>query len=379
MQKKVLLFAAALLAAAETFALRPGDPVEELIGVNWVQGAPLAMLPPENPAPGDPEFKAVVFLLTRAQNTDGTLTLLNYLRRTFANKVRFAVVTPDSETDVKNLLKRHPDFTASFGVDTERTLTPKYIGSSLLLPLAFVADKEGEIVWSGEAAYLGEALQKCLDGTLDRDAQRKLSPLLDELPTLLRGDNESRMRRLVDSIFRIEPGQPTALRIRLFVLESSNRAGEALDLVQSQIKLAPKVTRLYFEAMNLIARNPQLAPENAAVVNAYAAAVTDDPDADNQMAWMLLNRQPDDPDALKSAKMLTERANSLLQNDTQGALRGSCLNTQALLAYRLGKLEEANKLQAEAIRVFEAADLPGAASDAQRRLRYYETVLSLAR
>ena len=379
MQRKVLLFAAALLAAAETFALRPGDPVEELIGVNWVQGAPLAMLPPENPAPGDPEFKAVVFLLTRAQNTDDTLTLLNYLRRTFANKVRFAVVTPDSETDVKNLLKRHPDFTASFGVDTERTLTPKYIGSSLLLPLAFVADKEGEIVWSGEAAYLGEALQKCLDGTLDRDAQRKLSPLLDELPTLLRGDNESRMRRLVDSIFRIEPGQPTALRIRLFVLESSNRAGEALDLVQSQIKLAPKVTRLYFEAMNLIARNPQLAPENAAVVNAYAAAVTDDPDADNQMAWMLLNRQPDDPDALKSAKMLTERANSLLQNDTQGALRGSCLNTQALLAYRLGKLEEANKLQAEAIRVFEAADLPGAASDAQRRLRYYETVLSLAR
>lgn len=379
MQRKVLLFAAALLAAAETFALRPGDPVEELIGVNWVQGAPLAMLPPENPAPGDPEFKAVVFLLTRAQNTDDTLTLLNYLRRTFANKVRFAVVTPDSETDVKNLLKRHPDFTASFGVDTKRTLTPKYIGSSLLLPLAFVADKEGEIVWSGEAAYLGEALQKCLDGTLDRDAQRKLSPLLDELPTLLRGDNESRMRRLVDSIFRIEPGQPTALRIRLFVLESSNRAGEALDLVQSQIKLAPKVTRLYFEAMNLIARNPQLAPENAAVVNAYAAAVTDDPDADNQMAWMLLNRQPDDPDALKSAKMLTERANSLLQNDTQGALRGSCLNTQALLAYRLGKLEEANKLQAEAIRVFEAADLPGAASDAQRRLRYYETVLSLAR
>lgn len=379
MQRKILLFAAALFAAVETFALRPGDPVEELIGVNWVQGAPLAMLPPENPVPGEPEFKAVVFLLTRARNTDDTLTLLNYLRRTFANKVRFAVVTPDSETDVKNLLKRHPEFTASFGVDTKRTLTPKYIGSSLLLPLAFVADREGEIVWSGEAAYLGEALQKCLDGTLDRDAQRKLSPLLDELPTLLRGDNESRMRRLVDSIFRIEPGQPTALRIRLFVLESNGRAAEALKLVQSQIKLAPKVTRLYFEAMNLIARNPQLASQNEAVVRAYTEAVKNDPDADNQMAWMLLTRQPDEPEALKSARVLTERARTLLKTDAQGALRGSCLNTQALLAYRLGKLEEAKKLQAEAIRVFEAADLPGAVSDARRRLHYYETVLSLAR
>ena len=379
MQRKILLFAAALFAAVETFALRPGDPVEELIGVNWVQGAPLAMLPPENPVPGEPEFKAVVFLLTRARNTDDTLTLLNYLRRTFANKVRFAVVTPDSETDVKNLLKRHPEFTASFGVDTKRTLTPKYIGSSLLLPLAFVADREGEIVWSGEAAYLGEALQKCLDGTLDRDAQRKLSPLLDELPTLLRGDNESRMRRLVDSIFRIEPGQPTALRIRLFVLESNGRAAEALKLVQSQIKLAPKVTRLYFEAMNLIARNPQLASQNEAVVRAYTEAVKNDPDADNQMAWMLLTRQPDEPEALKSARVLTERARTLLKTDAPGALLGSCLNTQALLAYRLGKLEEAKKLQAEAIRIFEAADLPGAVSDARRRLLYYETVLSLAR
>ena len=227
----VLLLA---LSGAPLYALRPGDPAEEL-AVKWIRGVPLAVLPPAKEELKTGELKAVVFLLTRAQNTDDTLTLLNFLRRTFANRVRFAVVTPDSETDVKELLKRRPDFTASFGVDTKRTLTPKYIGSSLLLPLAFITDDEGEIVWSGEAAYLGEALQKCLDGTLDRDAQRKLSPLLDELPTLLRGDNESRMRRLVDSILRIEPGQPTALRIRLFVLESSGRADEALKLTPPRI------------------------------------------------------------------------------------------------------------------------------------------------
>ncbi|MBS1370287.1 MAG: hypothetical protein HPZ91_10070 [Lentisphaeria bacterium] len=377
--KKMILLAAAFLAAANAFALRPGDPVEELTGVKWVQGLPLAMLPPAKPSASDPKFKAVVFLLTRARNTDDTLTLLNYLRRTFANEVRLAAVTPDSEADVKALLARRPDFTLSFGIDTQRTLTPKYIGSSPLLPLAFITDNDGEIIWSGEVAYLGEALQKCLDGTLDRKAQRKLSPLLDELPTLLRGDNETRMRRTVDSIFSIEPGQPTALRIRLFVLESNGRAAEALELVQSQIKLAPKITRLYFEALNLIARNPQLAAQNEALVQAYIKAVTNDPDADNQMAWMLLTRQPDDPEALKSAKTLTARAASLLQRDAQGALRGSCLNTRALLAYRLGKLDEAEKLQAEAVKVFQAADLPGAVTDAQQKLRYYRTVLTLAR
>ncbi|NCC26034.1 MAG: hypothetical protein EOM25_12705 [Deltaproteobacteria bacterium] len=52
----------------------------------------------------------------------------------------------------------------------------------------------------------------------------------DELQTLLSGDNETRMRRTADAIFQLEPGQPSALRLRCFVLESSNRAPEALDI-----------------------------------------------------------------------------------------------------------------------------------------------------
>ncbi|MDR0933239.1 MAG: hypothetical protein LBM70_09510 [Victivallales bacterium] len=376
--KKTILFAVSLLAVFNAFALRPGDPVEELTKIKWVQGVPLQMLPPVRFSNREPQIKAVVFLLTRAWNTDDTLTLLNYLRRTFANQVQLAVVTPDSESDVKVLLSRRPDFTLSFGVDTQRTLTPKYVANSPLLPLAFVTDNSGEIIWSGEVAYLGEALQKCLNGTLDRKVQRKLAGLLDQLPTMLRGENEVRMRKLVDSIFELEPGQPTALRMRLFVLENSGRAEDAFKLVQSQIKLAPAVARLYFEAGNLIGRNPQLASYNTLIVQEYIKNITNDPDADNQMAWTLLTRQPDDPEALTNAKMLTARAASLLPRNEKNALYGSCLNTQALLAYRLGNPQEAEKLQAEAVKVFESADLPGAVSDAKQKLRYYQTVVSLA-
>ena len=206
----VLLLA---LSGAPLYALRPGDPAEEL-AVKWIRGVPLAVLPPAKEELKTGELKAVVFLLTRSANAPETLNLLNQLRRTYSGSVRFAVVTPDRETDAAAMLRERPDFKLPVAVDTDRKITSQYMSGNLLFPMAFLFDREGEIVWSGEAAYLGEALQKCLDGTLDRDAQRKLSPLLDELPTLLRGDNESRMRRLVDSIFRIEPGQPTALRIR---------------------------------------------------------------------------------------------------------------------------------------------------------------------
>lgn len=377
--KKVILCAAVLALAANLFALRPGDAAEELTGVKWMRGVPFAMLPPAKPQEGAPRYRAVVFLLTRAQTTDDTLSLLNYLRRTFANRVRFAAVTPDSENDVKALLARRPDFELSFGVDTTRKVTPQYLGSSRMLPMAFLTDDSGKILWSGEAVDLGETLHRCFDGKFDPDAQRKIAPLLDELQTLLSGDNETRMRRTSDDIFQLEPGQPSALRLRCFVLESSNRAPEALELIRSQIARAPAIPRLYIEALNLIARNPGLDAETTPVVAAYCKAVAANPDADNQIAWLLLTRQEESPEALKSARFLAGRAAAALRPDASAALRGSCLNTQALLAYRLGKTEEAARLQAQAAEAFRSAALAGAEAEAKKRTEYYNTVLELAK
>lgn len=377
--KKIISGAVFLAMTVNLFALRPGDAAEELVGVRWVAGAPFTLRPPEKSQESDPEYRAVVFLLTRAQTAGDTLTLLNYLRRTFAGKVRFAAVTPDSEPDAKALLAAYPEFDLSFGVDSKRELTPKYLGALRILPTAFLVDKTGEIIWAGEAVDLGETLRKCLDGDFDRSAQRKIAPLLEELQSLLSGDSEAKMRRTADSIFRLEPGQPSALRIRCFVLESGGQADEALKLIRAQIARAPKLPRLYLEALNLIARNPTLDAETGAVVRSYQEAVREDPDFDNQIAWLLLNRREESAEALKNAAQLTARAVRQLKPGVSAALRGSCLNTQALLAYRLGKVEEAARLQEQAEKLFLAAGLSGAAKEAARRAGYYRTVLELAK
>ena len=81
----VLLLA---LSGAPLYALRPGDPAEEL-AVKWIRGVPLAVLPPAKEELKTDELKAVVFLLTRSANAPETLTLLNRLRRTYAGSVRF--------------------------------------------------------------------------------------------------------------------------------------------------------------------------------------------------------------------------------------------------------------------------------------------------
>ena len=124
--KHIQWIAMACLAGFSAFALRPGDPAEELM-VKWIQGGPVAVLPSKNPDPEAPEYKAVVFLLTRAANRDETLNLLGYLNRIHAGKVRFAVVTPDRETDAAAMLRERPDFKLPVAVDTDRKITSQYM------------------------------------------------------------------------------------------------------------------------------------------------------------------------------------------------------------------------------------------------------------
>lgn len=376
------IFSASLLhlllipLAVPLYALRPGDPAEEL-NVKWIRGVPLAVLPPAKEELKTGELKAVVFLLTRSANAAETLTLLNRLRRTYAGSVRFAVVTPDREADAAQLLAAFPDFSLPFGIDEKRTLTAKYMNGSLLYPMAFVIDPEGNLLWNGEAVDLGEMLEAWRTKRFDAALQRRISPQLDELQTLLRENNDRRMAQLVASILKSDPGNAAALRLRSFVLENSGRAAEAWQLILSQIEKRPRLVRLYFSALDLAGRHPELGPRAAEIAERYSKAVNGDPDADNLMSYLLLNRRPEDPAALRAAQQLLRRAVASLPREASPALRASVTTTRALLEWRLGRPETAWKLQQEATKFWHDAENPAAEKSSRERETLYRTVVEL--
>ena len=285
------------LSASPLYALRPGDPAEEL-AVKWIRGVPLAVLPPAKEELKTDELKAVVFLLTPlGERAGNALTLLNRLRRTYAGSVRFALVTPDREADAAQLLAAFPDFSLPFGIDEKRKLTAQYMNGSLLYPMAFVIDPDGKILWNGEAVDLGEMLEAWRTKQFDAALQRRISPQLDELQTLLRENNDRRMKQVTAAILKSDPGNAAALRLRTFALENSGRSGEAWQLILSQIEKRPRLVRLYFSALDLAGRHPELGSRAAEIAERYSKAVNGDPDADNLMSYLLLNRRPEDPAA----------------------------------------------------------------------------------
>ena len=373
---KISLPFLAMAVAFPVWALRPGDPAEEL-NVKWLQGTPVTVLPPATPQPGTPEYKVVVFLLTRAANRVETLVLLDRLRRDYADLARIAAVTPDSESDAGKLLADHADQSIPFGVDTRRQSTPKYMNGSILYPMAFLIDGKGTVVWNGEAVDLGETLQKVKNGTFDADLQRKLAPLQDELQTLLRDGNDRRMKQITEAILRLDPGNPGAIRIRLFVFENSGRTDEAWALVAQELGRQPQLERLYFTAIDLAARHPELAGRAVEAAQAYRKNISGKPDSDNLMGWTLLNRFPMDPEILKIAAELINRAAQAIPADASPALRGAGLNAQALLANRLGEVDKAAALQTQAVAEWEKSGMTAAMREAQARAAYFETVKAM--
>ena len=360
-----------LLAAAGTsplFALRPGENALELNKINWLRGG-ISLAPEPDSAAASPRI--VVFVLTRGTTAPETFAMLRNLSSRHPG-LRTAVITPDPAADAEALLRRINPGSVAFGLDSERAITPQYMAGSLFYPTAFLIASDGRIIWRGEAVDLPEALQSYFAGKLDLKLQTRLSPLLEELQTLIRDSNDIKMRRLTDEILELDPANPAALRIRIFTLENTGRQTDAWQLLTREISRSPQVPRLYFTALDLATRYPVLRPELPAVLKQFASKVTAF-DSRNLMAWSLLNALPGDGTALTAA---AELCRGLSDAGLSAPETASLHATRALLAYRLGRPDQALAEQQQAIRLLGNRSGTELAAFREREA-FYRTVLEL--
>ena len=369
MKKSLFLALALTLCAVPLFALRPGDKALRLDKVRMVRGSAVDVAP--LPDKNGPELRAVVFLLCRAENALATVGMLHDLERTFGGRLKTAVVTPDPTPDAEALKAATGVAPVAIGVDVERELTKQYMAGSLLYPMAFLVDRRGVILWCGEAVDLAEKIQPALDGRISVKNEAEIAAAVAELQQLLRDNSETRMRRLVKRIFSLEPGNAAAMRIRMFTLENTGRIDEARKLIDEQLKAAPKLVRLYFTAVDFAARYQYSDGELALVIGAFDRNIAD-PANRIRMAWMLLERFPYHPSALRfAAKVLRQPL------PQPGVLRANAAAGRALLEYRLGSVEKALDYQREAVRLLNQVGSEAELSAAKLREAYFRAVLEL--
>ena len=371
MMKRLFFCFCLLFHTFSLFALRCGDDVMELTGIKWLRGTPQTLTLRHNKE-GKREYRIAVFMLTNSSNSVQTLRILNQLAQRYADMVQISVITPDSEEDANALLGRiHTPF-LSFGVDTKRELTFRYMGGSMLFPMAFAAGQMRTIEWSGEVIDLPELLEEAAKKPIDTDKYEKISPLLDELQMLMQSRDNRKMRLTAARIFKLDPGNAAALRMRLFYLENTSRTREAWETLKEQLDAVPGKPRLYHTALDMMSRYPGLAGELPAVTEQFLRHISD-PDSCDYVTWQLLDRFRFNSDALKAAVKIYEksRQESRKQKRSPASLAGH-YSTGAYLASTLGDMSKAIELQRKSADIQKKGNNPKAAAEAEKNAEYYD-------
>lgn len=242
------------------FALRPGDMVgKPEFKLKWIDCTPFKIgeLTKEEQAVMPP-LRILVFMFTRSENSNQMINMLEQLRLKYRNRVMVAVITPDTEHDARLFHKANPDVRVRLAVDSERKLTPLFMAGSMLYPMGFVCNSEGKVLWNGEAVDLTEAVDNIFRNRSNVQTNRKISLLIDDMQQRMRTGELRPLRQTADKIFKLDPANPTALRMLSFILENSGDINGAWQLIQSRIEAAPGTLRLYYTAVDLMRRHPRL-------------------------------------------------------------------------------------------------------------------------
>ena len=251
-----LLFAVAVLPL---WALRPGDKVGKVdFRLKWIDCTPFKIGEvTEEEKAVLPQLRALVFMFTRSESSNQIIRMLDQTRIKHRKNLLVGVITPDTEHDARIFRKANPDVRVRLAVDSERKVTPLFMAGSMLYPMAFVCDADGTVLWNGEAVDLPEALDAILSSKNDVKRQREISLLLDDMQQRMRSGEVRPLKACADKIFKLDPANPSALRMILFVLENSGDFSGAWSLLEQRIKAAPGKLRLYYTAVDMMRRYPQ--------------------------------------------------------------------------------------------------------------------------
>ena len=374
-----LICCVTVFTISPVMALRPGDVTAKVdYKLKWLDSIPfeLGKLTPEQ-GKKVPQLRALVFFRSRAKSNNILIPLLESTRRNASGDLLIAAITPDSIAETKLLQKKFPEARVRFVVDTQRRLTPLFMGGVNLFPMAFLLDRDGKIIWRGEAVDLPEAVSAAQGGRLSKPAVQRLITLhLDEMFQRMKTAELRPLRITADKIFNLDPGNATAMRLLLFVLEEAGDTEGAWELCASQLAKAPANSRLYITALGVIKRHPELRRHLVPSINKLKENAAT-PEELFAVTNFLLTNYFSDAEAMEQAGSLLHSKGLSAEDLTAKQLK-NFYSLYAYYCYLTGDLPKAIANQEKLLKHLENKRIyPSELATFKERLDFYRKLLQL--
>lgn len=326
--KKTFLALAAALAAGACLALDIGDKAPSLVADKWIQGEPVD--------PGKPDGKTtyvVEFWATWCTQCPKAIPVLNDLHHRLKDRnVVVLSVGYEPEPMVRAYLQKHR-MEFAVALDTKQANWGTYISQDQGIPYALIVDTNGVILWTGHPLdRMGRQLDRILAGTYRPEVIKKSRAMEEEIQNALIAKDLPKALAKVDELIALD--------------------GENLDYHQARL--------------GLLAQSGQLDKLKGAY-EAALRALADVPEQLNPLAWIACT-SPFPLCNLDVAWKAATRAAEMTGRKDAGALE-----TLARVNYALGRLDEAAKVQAEALKLADGDQKQMFAAT----LDYYKSAIAL--
>ncbi|MFA7231031.1 MAG: TlpA disulfide reductase family protein [Victivallaceae bacterium] len=364
------LTVALCLLVSEAFAFRTGDKATELNIKTWLLNGPVPLIFQKNTDADEKKMFVLEFWGSWAPACRDAIPILVYLQKKYAaNGLKIIAISREDENTIKKFMAEYPEINYAMAMDDKSSSTLKYLGQSMILPKIFIINSDQDIIWDGEVADLPGTLENIYAGKHDLSRQTKVSKLQEEMQLALQSGREQDMITLSDKILDLDPENGPAVRMRMFMFESSNRQEEVWKFLNALIAKHPDIVKLYFIKLDFASRYQQYSSEAGKLAETFLKQFPANTEDLNNVAWTLLTRFPMQLGITGPAYSCVDQA---LKNLEKGAadnvLKATCLNSLSLLNYRCGNPENALKIQKQVITLLKG--LP-AEANAKRLEEFY--------
>jgi peroxiredoxin len=339
-----LLFLYTLCSVIPLSALDVGDKAPELLINSWYN-KPEQLI---KESKGKKVF-LVEFWASWCKACLPSVSFLNQIHKKYKDKGLVVIgITAENKKDIMSFIKKH-NISYSIGFDQGEKAASEYVSENDGIPLAFLIDREGDIVYKGHPMQMGKLLTEVLNGTYNKGDREKLMFLLTLFDKQLKNFELIKASDTAEKILYISPDNKEAMQFRLMAFEKMGETIAAFSFLDSLISKFPDNANLYFIKLALL---QEFAPER---VKHFAEKIMvkfpDSPDILNSLAWELVDNgdfgKQEIDTALKAAELAVKKLEHNHNENKQ--LLAATLDTLARCYYNIGLLDKAIRYQTESL------------------------------
>ncbi len=343
-----LICAVCIFIYVESFALNVGDDAPDLHIARWVRGNPVLNFPDSD---GNSNVKAyIVFFWATWNNTSPRLLeFVSQMDELYKDDGLVIIgISKEAPSRVIKFLGKRDNVRVSLGIDDQAETYDEYMVATEGVPIFFIFQKDGELVWKGPPFEVDRVVSRVLSGIFDIEKQKKIERLRADIKRSSHLFDDNNRVKAAHKTLKIDPTDEVAVNIIIDNYVRRKKTEKAINFIRNVREKAKDnifLQRKFFLIELGVMRGMDITKAKSLLAQLAKDSYStfhDNPKVLNEIAYIILRNLPFEIRPLKELLKMSERAVALEKiSDNSSVELAECLQVLARVYYCYGWLSKA--------------------------------------